>query len=77
MRNAEQILTIMTATFGEELFEAAERDDFCLRKETDAQDLACRWRVLVESSRAMTKSEMDQDWTLAVSQVRRTYGHGI
>lgn len=74
MRNAEQILTIMVATFGEELFDTAASDDFCLRKETDAEDLACRWRLLVESYRAMSKSEMDQEWTLAMSQVRRTHG---
>lgn len=73
MRNAEQILTIMTATFGEELFEAAASDEFCLHEETDAEDLACRWRALVELSRAMRKSEMDQEWTLAMSQVRRTH----
>lgn len=70
MRNAEQILTIMTATFGEELFEAAASNDFCLHKTTDAEDLACRWRVLAESSQSTSKSEMEQYWTLAVSQVR-------
>lgn len=73
MRNAEQILTIMTATFGEDLFAAAASNDFCLRKETDAEDLACRWRLLVESSRAMSKTGMDQEWTLAMSQVRYTH----
>ncbi|KAJ4391371.1 major facilitator super transporter protein [Gnomoniopsis smithogilvyi] len=68
MRNAEQILTIMTASFGEELFDAAASNDFCLRKETDAEDLACRWRLLVESSRSMGKSDLDQEWTLAMAQ---------
>lgn len=77
MRNAEQILTIMTATFGEELFEAAASNEFCLHKETDAEDLACRWRLLVESSQAMRTSGMDQDWTLAMSHVRHTYSLDI
>lgn len=70
MRNAGQIMTIMTATFGEELFEAAASNDFCMRKETDAEDLACRWRRLVESSESMSTNELDQEWTLAISQVR-------
>lgn len=69
MRNAEQILTIMTATFGPELFDTAVSDEFCLRKETDAEDLACRWRQLVESSKVQ-KSEVDSQWTAAMSKVR-------
>lgn len=74
MRNAEQILTIMTATFGEELFDTTASDEFCLRKETDAEDLACRWRLLVKSSRTMSKSDLDPEWTLAMSQVRHNHG---
>lgn len=71
MRNAEQILAIMTATFGGELLEKAASDDFCLHKETDAEDLACRWRWLVGSSKvASSQSESDQVWVSAMSLVR-------
>lgn len=71
MRNAEQILTIMTATFGGELFDTATSDDFCLRKETDAEDLACRWRQLVKYSKpADGSSDLDQEWASEMSQVR-------
>lgn len=73
MHNAEQIMAIMTATFGEELFDTPANDDFCLRTETDAEDLACRWRRLVESSKTMNKSEVDREWTLAMSQASCTH----
>lgn len=72
MRNAEQILAIMTATFGGELLDKAASDDFCLHKETDAEGLACRWRWLVESSKATSsQSESDQVWVSAMSLVRK------
>lgn len=71
MQNAEQILTIMTATVGGELFGTAPSDDFCLRTETEVEDLACRWRKLVESSTAAgATSDLDQEWASNVSQVR-------
>lgn len=69
MRNANQILTIMTATFGEELFDTTASDAFCLQQETDVEDLACRWRRLAESL-SITKSDVDLEWTTAMSQVR-------
>lgn len=69
MRNADQILTIMTATFGEELFDTTASDDFCEQAETDAKDLACRWRRLAESS-TTGKSDVDSEWTTSMSQVR-------
>lgn len=72
MRNAEQVLTILTATFGEELFDTTASDEFCLRKETDAEDLACRWRQLVESTKIKT-SEEDLEWASAMSQVSSSW----
>lgn len=72
MRNAEQILSIITASFGEELFVTSTIDEVCLRVETDVEDLACRWQRLVETSKVMsTKSNLDEEWTLLVSQVGR------
>lgn len=72
MRNAEQILAIITATFGGELFDLAANDDFCLRKETDVEDLACRWRQLAESSKTIShKSDLGEEWATAMSQVNK------
>ncbi|CAN8097225.1 unnamed protein product [Discula destructiva] len=67
MRNADQILTILTATFGEELFDTTASESFCLHEETDVEALACRWRRLVKSSQ-IDKPELDLKWTLEMSQ---------
>lgn len=70
MRNAEQILAIITATFGGELFDLAVNDDFCSRKETEIEDLACRWRQLAASSKTMSlKSDSGEEWASTMSQV--------
>lgn len=72
MRNAEQILAIITATFGTELFHSADGVDPCIRKDTDIEDLACRWHILSKSAKSMgTSSTMDQEWTTGMSQVRQ------
>lgn len=71
IRNAEQILDIITATFGGEIFDTSLKIDPCLHKDTDVGDLACRWQHLAEMAKNMnTKSDIDQEWTLAMSQVR-------
>lgn len=68
MRNADQILTIMTATFGEELFDTTASNEFCLQQKTDVEGLACRWRHLAKSS-SINTSDVDLEWTRAMSQV--------
>lgn len=66
MRNAEQIMAIWTATFGD-----MAGDDPCLHKDTEVADIVCRWRRLAESFSIMNKSgNVDEEWISAMSQVR-------
>lgn len=75
MRNAEQILAIITATFGTELFDTASGFDPCLRKDTDIDDLACRWQQLSESAKDIEKNNgLQEEWTTGMSQVRHDFG---
>lgn len=73
VRNAEQILAIIAATFGSELFDVASGFDSCLRTDTDIEDLACRWQQLSKSAKGMeTNSNVDQEWTMNMLQVSQT-----
>lgn len=69
MRNAEQILAILIATFGEEWFGKTSGNDSCLHTDSDVANIACRWRRLDESSRTMDKSG-NAAWISNMSQVR-------
>lgn len=74
MRNAEQILAIVAATFGTEPFDTASGFDPCLRKDTDIEDLACRWQQLSETAKGMKMGNgADQEWTTGMSQVRHAF----
>lgn len=71
LRNAEQILGIIEATFGSELFSSASSPGPCHAQSTDIEDLACRWQALSQSAKDMeTETGIDQEWTTGMSQVR-------
>ncbi|KUI64485.1 GPI ethanolamine phosphate transferase 2 [Cytospora mali] len=69
LRNAEQILEIVTASFGGELFDSNSKIDPCLHQETEVQELACGWRRIFDSAKSMQgKKEVDEEWISAMSQ---------
>ncbi|KAH6603437.1 hypothetical protein Trco_008212 [Trichoderma cornu-damae] len=69
IRNARQILSIVTAAFGSELFDHAQASaDPCASKSTDIGELACGWRrINSEASSQADAQEVDQAWLSAAS----------
>ncbi|PNP41486.1 hypothetical protein TGAMA5MH_06587 [Trichoderma gamsii] len=69
IRNARQILNIVTAAFGSELFDAKSSVDPCASKfATDVSELACEWRKInSEASHQANANEVDQEWLSATS----------
>ncbi|PSR94205.1 alkaline-phosphatase-like protein [Coniella lustricola] len=66
MRNAEQILAIVTATFGTEMFHSSTGSEPCSQTGTEVEELACRWRRLKDAATNMgTKQvESNEAWTV-------------
>ena len=73
LRNGHQILDIVTAVFGPELFELGGNSDPCRLESTDVNQLACDWRKL--NSRAAElrdTAELDPEWVSDMSRWLRT-----
>ncbi|ROW17799.1 hypothetical protein VPNG_00559 [Cytospora leucostoma] len=69
LRNAEQILNIVTASFGGELFESNSKIDPCINQETEVQELACGWRRVSNSAGLLDgNQDVDEAWISAMSQ---------
>ncbi|ATY59571.1 GPI ethanolamine phosphate transferase 2 [Cordyceps militaris] len=69
VRNARQILNIVTASFGPELFDLVPSTDPCQLKRTDISELACEWQFITQ--RALTlgaENKLDQEWLDSTSQ---------
>ncbi|KAJ6787731.1 hypothetical protein PWT90_03479 [Aphanocladium album] len=69
VRNARQILNIVTAAFGPELFDVNSSTDPCKLERTGINELACDWRAI--SQRAVTlnvENTIDQEWLTSTSQ---------
>lgn len=67
-RNARQILDIVTATFGPDLFSTAAAVDPCALQGTDVHELACRWRTIVQHAPSVAEAEeLDAVWQAEVS----------
>ncbi|KAG5929647.1 hypothetical protein E4U53_002404 [Claviceps sorghi] len=65
VRNAKQILGIVTATFGDELFELSggNNKNPCLLDSTDINNLACEWQRLIKQTDDMLgTSHIDPEW---------------
>lgn len=68
IRNARQILNVVTAAFGSELFDAHAAVDPCASKATDVDELACEWRrISLEASSQADAAGIDQAWLSATS----------
>lgn len=68
MRNARQLLGIVSAAFGRDLFESDGQLDPCLSEATKLDRLACDWRKIDKRSRSVASAtQLDRDWLSAVS----------
>ncbi|UNI16291.1 major facilitator super transporter protein, variant 2 [Purpureocillium takamizusanense] len=71
IRNARQILGIVTAAFGDSLFAsdaATGPCDPCTLEPTDINELACEWRKLSRLAPAMAAAAVvEEDWLVATS----------
>ncbi|KAK6210236.1 GPI ethanolamine phosphate transferase [Colletotrichum tabaci] len=72
VRNARQILNIVTATFGSEMFDSAttSTQKACLSPQDDAQELACEWHRVNDALKVMDdgQGELDRIWLEAMSK---------
>lgn len=69
LRNARQILNIVTAAFGPELFHVASSTDPCLLERTDINELACDWRSITQRALTLnTENTIDQEWLTSTSR---------
>lgn len=67
-RNARQILGIVTAAFGSELFEPSPNTDPCAQDTTDISALACDWYKLnQEVGSLLGSSSLDPAWFSAMA----------
>jgi ethanolaminephosphotransferase len=67
-RNGKQILDIVTATFGKDLFDANKKPDPCTLDNTDVNELACQWREISQRATALAATdEVDQEWLSTTS----------
>ena len=63
IRNAKQVLGIITAAFGIELFDLENTSDPCSLEATEVTTLACEWRELNQRAHPLLgASEMDSAW---------------
>lgn len=86
MQNARQLLRIVTASFGKELFQPGA-EFACAGSSSDVEDLACEWQK-VQSGLASASSahSADAQWIQATSKVKscsvvipypQTANHGL
>ncbi|KAK1691172.1 GPI ethanolamine phosphate transferase [Colletotrichum godetiae] len=71
VRNARQILNIVTATFGSEMFDLGSTSDqkTCSNPRDDAQELACEWHRVNDALKTMDdEAELDPAWREAMSK---------
>jgi ethanolaminephosphotransferase len=69
VRNARQILNIVTAAFGSELFDAQSGTDPCTSEQTEINELACQWqRINTEAHVLAAGDKLDQKWLDDMSQ---------
>ncbi|KAG6069337.1 hypothetical protein E4U32_000051 [Claviceps aff. humidiphila group G2b] len=63
VRNAKQILGIVTATFGVELFDLRGNINPCLLDKTDINNLACEWqRLITQADDMLEGSKVSTEW---------------
>lgn len=68
VRNARQILQIVTAAFGSDLFTAGATVDPCSMSDSDINELACLWsKINRQASSVAGGEQLDKDWQASMS----------
>ncbi|RYC66046.1 hypothetical protein CHU98_g140 [Xylaria longipes] len=69
IRNARQILAIVTATLGGSFSEGVASEQECLHPSSSAVELVCEWRRISDVAEQLaTDSAQHQDWLLDISR---------
>lgn len=69
IRNARQILQIIIAAFGADLFDLQSKTDPCTLESTEIHDLACDWQKLnLRASQLASNDEFDDVWLSAMTR---------
>lgn len=69
MRNARQILDIVTATFSSSSSASIPNGPDCTRPGSPAEELACEWQRISEIVETASMDDLGDDWIADVSQV--------
>ena len=68
IRNARQILEIVTAAFGPELFDPQHSIDPCGLEQSKINELACAWRKIYGRANALASADaLDDSWVSLIS----------
>ncbi len=72
MRNAHQILAILTAAFGTDAFEVRPDSATCLSPQTDVEELGCQWQSISEAAVLQKRSggAVGGEWIARTCKVR-------
>ncbi len=71
MRNVQQILGIITATFGTEVLDVQADSPACEDPPTEAEALTCEWRRIVDAAKSgQNTGRLEGDWTSATIKAR-------
>lgn len=71
MRNVQQILGIITATFGTELLDLRADSPACEDPRTEAEALVCEWRKIVDAAKSKKNiGPLEGEWTSATIKAR-------
>lgn len=76
IRNAKQILQVVTAALGNELFDPSNSLDPCTLENTEENDLACGWRAVSQRAGSQASAAtVDEDWLSATETwIRKAQG---
>lgn len=68
IRNAQQILQIIIATFGHDLFDEQSASDPCALPSTEVNELACDWRKINQRAiQLASEDKFEDEWLLAIT----------
>ncbi|TQV92331.1 hypothetical protein V2A60_007020 [Cordyceps javanica] len=69
VRNARQILNVVTAAFGTELFDTDSSTDPCQLERTAINELACDWLFITQRAQTLNaENTIDQEWLDSTSR---------
>jgi len=69
MRNAHQILDIITAAFGNQILDQESAQAGCSNPESDYKELACQWNDVSQQAPLDPADTLDTKWVSATVEV--------